>query len=73
MVIDFHTHNFPDSIAARAMASMVEKLQRKFLPVADGTLRAQLEDAGRHGIDRCVMCPIATKPQQAASSARRAT
>ena len=65
MVIDFHTHNFPDAIAPRAIASMVEMLQHKFIPFGDGTLRCQLADAHANGIDRCVMCPIATKPSQA--------
>ncbi len=65
MVIDFHTHNFPDSIAPRAIATMVEMLQHKFIPFGDGTLACQLADAKANGIDRCVMCPIATKPSQA--------
>ena len=65
MIIDFHTHNFPDAIAPRAIASMVEMLQHKFIPFGDGTLACQLADAKANGIDRCVMCPIATKPSQA--------
>lgn len=65
MIIDFHTHNFPDAIAARAIASMVEKLRHEFVPFGDGTLACQLADARANGIDRCVMCPIATKPSQA--------
>ena len=65
MIIDFHTHNFPDSIAPRAIASMVEMLRHQFVPFGDGTLACQLADARANGIDRCVMCPIATKPSQA--------
>lgn len=65
MIIDFHTHNFPDSIAPRAIASMVEMLRHQFIPFGDGTLACQLADAKANGIDRCVMCPIATKPSQA--------
>ncbi len=65
MIVDFHTHNFPDAIAARAIAGMVEKLRRRFVPFGDGTLACQLADAHANGIDRCVMCPIATKPSQA--------
>ena len=65
MIIDFHTHNFPDPIAPRAIATMVEMLQHKFIPFGDGTLGCQLADAHAGGIDRCVMCPIATKPSQA--------
>ena len=65
MIIDFHTHNFPDAIAPRAIATMVEKLRHEFVPFGDGTLACQLADARTNGIDRCVMCPIATKPSQA--------
>ena len=65
MIIDFHTHNFPDAIAPRAIATMVEKLRHEFVPFGDGTLACQLAAAKADGIDRCVMCPIATKPSQA--------
>lgn len=65
MIIDFHTHNFPDAIAPRAITSMVEMLRHQFIPFGDGTLTCQLADARKNGIDRCVMCPIATKPSQA--------
>ncbi len=65
MIVDFHTHNFPDSIAPRAIATMVEMLRHQFVPFGDGTLACQLADARANGIDRCVMCPIATKPSQA--------
>ena len=65
MVIDFHTHNFPDALAPRAIASMVESLRHEFTPFGDGTLACQLAAARADGIDRCVMCPIATKPAQA--------
>ena len=65
MIIDFHTHNFPDALAPRAIASMVENLRHEFVPFGDGTLACQLAAAKADGIDRCVMCPIATKPSQA--------
>ena len=65
MIIDFHTHNFPDALAPRAIASMVENLRHEFVPFGDGTLACQLAAAKADGIDRCVMCPIATKPAQA--------
>ena len=65
MIIDFHTHNFPDALAPRAIAAMVESLRHEFTPFGDGTLACQLAAARADGIDRCVMCPIATKPAQA--------
>ena len=63
-IIDFHTHNFPDELASRAIDVMVGKLRGCLLPVGDGTLATQLKDMDRSGIARSVVCPIATKPTQ---------
>ncbi len=72
MIIDFHTHNFPDFLAARAIAGMMEKLNGALRPVGDGTLSRQVADMKRDGIDRAVMCPVATRPEQAEIIVRRA-
>ncbi|MGN0853312.1 MAG: amidohydrolase family protein [Kiritimatiellia bacterium] len=64
MVIDFHTHNFPDALAPKAIRTMCDLLQGRFQPVADGTVASQLRDMAAAGIDRSVVCPIATKPAQ---------
>lgn len=63
-MIDFHTHNFPDALAPRAVESMVQKLRGALLPVGDGTLATQLKDMDRAGVARAVACPVATKPSQ---------
>lgn len=63
-IIDFHTHNFPDALAARAVASMVEKLKGALLPIGDGTVAMQLRDMDCAGVALSVVCPIATKPTQ---------
>lgn len=65
MVIDFHTHNFPDVLAPRAIASMLVGLEDRMPPVGDGTVRRQLQDMTRFGVDVAVCCPIATRPKQA--------
>lgn len=64
MVFDFHTHCFPDHIAERAMASMLAKLSIEFTPVGDGTMGSLLGAMESHGVDRCALCQIATKPGQ---------
>lgn len=64
MVVDFHTHNFPDALAARAIASMTERLQGRAVPVGDGTVACQLSAMSAAGVDVAVVCPIATRPQQ---------
>lgn len=63
-IIDFHTHNFPDALAPRAVECMVEKINRALIPVGDGTLAAQLRDMDRAGVSKAVVCPVATKPTQ---------
>ena len=63
-MIDFHTHNFPDELAPRALSVMVEKLNGCLLPVGDGTLSAQMADMDRFGVSTSVVCPIATRPAQ---------
>ena len=63
-IIDFHTHNFPDALAPRAIRVMVDKLKGCMTPVGDGTLAMQLADMKRGGISKSVVCPIATRPTQ---------
>lgn len=63
-VIDFHTHNFPDALAPRAIASMVGKLHGSLVPVGDGTVATQLRAMTAAGVGKAVVCPVATKPTQ---------
>lgn len=67
MVIDFHTHAFPDAIAARAVARLeVPSCKAKH----DGTVSGLLHSMDAAGVDRAVICSIATKPDQFASILR---
>ena len=63
-VIDFHTHNFPDVLAPRAIESMARKLRGSLVPFGDGTVAMQLRDMAAAGVDKAVVCPVATKPAQ---------
>ncbi len=62
MVIDFHTHMFPEKIAART----IDKLSKlvKNPPETDGTCEGLKESAASSGVDCCVVLPVATKPSQ---------
>ena len=62
MVIDFHTHIFPDHIAAKT----IEQLEKKggLTAAADGTLQGLLSSMKRCGVDMSVILPVATKPSQ---------
>ncbi len=62
MVIDFHTHTFPDRIAERALASL-SKASRT-LPFTDGTNDGLLASMKTSGIDLSVILPVATNPGQ---------
>ena len=64
MIVDFHTHFFPDKIAARAMESMMAKLEGRSLPVGDGTAACLLRAMDAAGVHAAVLCPVATRPEQ---------
>lgn len=62
MIIDFHTHVFPDKIAAGTIAHLSER--GSIPPYSDGTtlgLLARMEEAG---VDVAVNLPVLTSPRQ---------
>lgn len=61
MIIDFHTHTFPDELAAKAIPQMAEISQ--LTPDMNGTLSALQESMKKHNIDISVLMPVATKPK----------
>ncbi len=64
MTVDVHTHIFPDKIAVRAVETLVERANHNVFPVGDGTRGCLLSQMQDTGIDRAVLCPIATRPEQ---------
>ncbi len=63
MIIDFHTHAFPDAIADRAVAAL-ESQPGEAKACLDGRVSSLVASMDRHGIARSVLCSIATKPEQ---------
>ena len=65
MIIDFHTHTFPDKIAARA----IEKLEGfgNIYACTDGTSAGLLSSMEKAGIDISVDLPVATAERQVVS------
>lgn len=62
MIIDFHTHSFPDSLAGRAVAGLAESARAKhYLNGTLGELQASMQETG---IDYSVLLPVVTKPGQ---------
>lgn len=62
MIIDFHTHMFPDKIAAKTIAHLADVCKTK--PYTDGTASGLSETSKRDGVDLSVVLPVATKPSQ---------
>ncbi len=66
MLIDFHTHCFPDAIAARAVAKLADA-SGGLLPHTDGTVAGLRERMRQDGVDRAVVLNIATNAHQQAN------
>ena len=62
MIIDFHTHIFPDKIAAATVKSLGER--GGYPPNSDGTAAGLLERIEEAGVDIAVNLPVLTKPTQ---------
>jgi predicted TIM-barrel fold metal-dependent hydrolase len=62
-IIDFHAHAFPDALAPRAMKALLEEAPgvKAYL---DGTMADLVRSMDRVGIEKSVVCCIATKPAQ---------
>lgn len=65
MVVDVHTHAFPDALAERAVSHLAAVAQ---VPAyTDGTCAGLRASSRLAGIDLAVIAPIATKPSQVRS------
>ncbi len=64
MIIDCHTHAFPDDLAPRAIESLSQC--SNISPFTDGTLAGLRDSMRKAGIDKSIVAPIATKPAQVA-------
>ena len=62
MVIDFHTHIFPDAIAEKTIAILEKASGIK--ADTDGTLNGLLQSMEVTGVDMSVILPVVTKPSQ---------
>lgn len=70
MYFDFHTHIFPDKIAQRAVATLINKAENAtgeqgcLTAHTEGTLESLKKSMERSGIDKCLILPVCTKPEQ---------
>ncbi len=61
-IIDFHTHAFPDELAEKAMS--VLELEGDVKAHLDGRVDSLISSMDRCGIEKSIVCSIATKPSQ---------
>lgn len=62
MIIDFHTHIFPDKIAKKTIDLLAEKGSTK--PYSDGTVSGLLSEMEKANVDIAVALPVITNPAQ---------
>ena len=62
MIIDFHTHVFPDKIAGKTIDALASKSNNK--PNTDGTVDGMIKALERANADIAVALPVLTKPTQ---------
>jgi predicted TIM-barrel fold metal-dependent hydrolase len=62
VIVDIHTHAFPDEIAPRAITGLTEKIENRFWPRTDGTVAGILRSMDSCGVDLSVLQPVVTKP-----------
>jgi len=63
LLIDFHTHAFPDALAHRAMKNL-SFASGGLQPQTDGTLASLKAEMKKDGVDMSVVLSIATNPSQ---------
>ena len=68
MVIDFHSHVFPDKIAGNTIAALAQSSGTS--PNTDGTVKGLMDAMRRANADICVTLPVLTKPTQFDSVAK---
>ena len=64
MIIDFHTHIFPDRIAAKALSGLIQSQSRPIVPSTGGTRSSLLHSMEEAGIGLSVVMPVLTSPRQ---------
>ncbi len=76
MLIDFHTHIFPDEIAPRTIQALIQGIRREqgedyvnshTMNYSDGTISGLLRSMDENGVDMSVCLPIVTKESQTPS------
>ena len=62
MIIDFHTHTFPDELAKKTIPYLESKAG--FIARTDGTISGLIKSMEEANIDYSVLLPVITNPKQ---------
>lgn len=62
MIVDFHTHTYPDKIASKTLELLVSRSKTK--PATDGTLAGLQRSMAKGGVDISIVLPVVTAPHQ---------
>ena len=62
MIIDFHTHVFPDKIAEKTIELLSKKGNLE--PFSDGTVSGLIKKMEKAGVDKAITLPVLTNPLQ---------
>ncbi|MDE6607150.1 MAG: amidohydrolase family protein [Lachnospiraceae bacterium] len=65
MIIDFHTHTFPEALAEHAISRLAKSARAK--NYLNGTVEALCASMKETGIDYSVLLPVVTRPKQQAT------
>ena len=64
MIIDFHTHTFPDHLAERAIKSLSDSIEGLYIPDNNGTVSGLQANMDKWNINISVVLPVVTKQSQ---------
>jgi len=64
MIVDIHTHVFPDELAQKAMEALTDGGFNPYIPVHDGTVSGLLRNMDTWNIDISVVQTVVTKQSQ---------
>ncbi len=65
MIVDIHTHTFPDKIAPSTIEKLASMSHTR--PYSDGTNAGLARSMAAAGVDRSVVLPVATNPEKVCS------
>ncbi|NLK45193.1 MAG: amidohydrolase family protein [Treponema sp.] len=64
MIVDFHTHIWPDSLAKKAITELSKNLQDGYEHFSDGTASGLIQKMDEWNIDKSIVLPVQTKASQ---------